>query len=116
MAVAMARGVFDPLGVTLPVVFVFDAPVTANDFQEALWGGLSRIQAGDEVAHALHGKRGVFFGALSGAGNAHHRTSKGQTEALRFNRDYADLVVGDASVRPAFDGKRGAACSSRSLA
>lgn len=116
VAVALARGVFDPLGVALPVVFVFDAPVTADDFVEALRGSLRRIEAGHEVAYAVLGELRVFLGALCGAGNTHHRASKGQAEALGLDGDYADLVVGDAPVRPTLDGKRGEACSSRSLA
>lgn len=116
VAAVMARGVLDPLGVALPMVFVFDAPVTANDLVEALRGGLRRVEAGHEVAHAVLGERRVFFGALGGAGNTHHRTSKGQAEALGLEGDYADLVASDAPVRPTLDGKRGEASSSRLLA
>lgn len=115
-AVALAGAVLAPLGVAFPVVFVFDAPVAADDFQEPLRAGAAGIKAGQEVAHALDGGWSVFAGALAGAGDAHDGPRKRQADALGFYGDDADFVSRDAPVGFALLAKRGAAPSSRPLA
>lgn len=114
--VALAGVVLAPLGVAFPVVFVFDAPVAADDFQEPLRAGAARLKAGGKVAHALDGGWGVFAGALAGAGDAHDSPRKRQADALGFYGDDADFVPREAPVGFAFLAKRGVAPSSRPLA
>lgn len=115
-AVALAGAVLAPLGVAFPVVFVFDTPVAADDFQEPPRAGGTGIEAGQEIAHALDGGRGVFAGAPAGAGDAHDGARKGQADGFGLYGDDADFVPGAASVGFAGEAKRGAAAASRSRA
>ena len=106
-AAVLAGAVHAPLGVAFPVVFVFDAPVAADDFQEPPRAGGAGIEAGQEVTHALDGRRGVSPGALAGAGDAHDGAGEGQADALGFYGDDAHFVPGDSSVGFAGEAKRG---------
>ena len=92
--IAKARRVLSPLGVSFPVVFVFDAPVCADVLSELFWAIRERIKAGDEVSHADGVLEPSTDGFLTGACDADDGLGKRQTNGFGLHRYDPDLVTG----------------------
>ena len=104
----LARTVFAPLGIALPVVFVFDSPVPPDDAGQPRGAATRGLQAGDKEALAFARRRRLAeLGALHPALHADDGAREGQPDGLGLDGGHAHFVAGQPAVAFFVGAKRG---------